>query len=375
MSTLTEAKTEHSAEPSSDLLSDLVDAAILAPTPDNNQPWLFAIDGDDLWFYVDPDHALPSDVNSMFDLVGLGAAIENAVIAARHRGFEPLVHYENLTPKSVNGRALRTVAHLSLGGSAEDDPLWPHLAERCTNRKLYSRSSIDTKTLEELSRAASVSSNVEVHWLTSRRQIRTFAGMTAQSDRFRFEYEPFHEEVFRQLRFTRDEVERTRDGLDVRTLELPPGVSWFLQKLRPWPRMRRLQQLGLGRFLTAPSALSVVFSGAIGAITVSRAETAEFLNGGRAFERLWITAQSLGLSLQPLGSLPILLAHVEQLDGKRLVERHCRLSDELGRQFRSMLPETRHRTLLIVFRIGRAKPPTCRSLRRQVVHCQLSILG
>ena len=43
----------------------------LAPSPDNNQPWRFAGSDEQLSVYLDPQRALPSDVNAMFDLVGV----------------------------------------------------------------------------------------------------------------------------------------------------------------------------------------------------------------------------------------------------------------------------------------------------------------
>ena len=142
----------------------------------------------------------------------------------------------------------------------------------------------------------------------------------AASDLIRFQYEPFHNELFRQLRFTVKEAEQTRDGLDVRTLELPPGAGWLLRKLQPWKRMRKIHQLGLGRFLTMPSALAVKRSGAIGLLSVNKAKAEPFLHGGMALERLWLTATAFNLAVQPLGSLPIFLAHWHQLGGSRLAD-------------------------------------------------------
>ena len=44
--------------------ADLVRAAVLAPSPDNNQPWRFAAQANRLLVYLDPSRALPSDVHS-----------------------------------------------------------------------------------------------------------------------------------------------------------------------------------------------------------------------------------------------------------------------------------------------------------------------
>ena len=45
--------------------AELVRTAVLAPSPDNNQPWKFVSHEDRLEVFLDPAHALPSDVHSM----------------------------------------------------------------------------------------------------------------------------------------------------------------------------------------------------------------------------------------------------------------------------------------------------------------------
>jgi hypothetical protein len=190
--------------------------------------------------------------------------------------------------------------------------------------------------------------------------------LIAASDRIRFQYEPFHNELVRQLRFSPAEAERTRDGLDLRTLELPPGAGLLLRFLRPWSRMRWVHRLGLGGLLTFPSALAVRHSGAIGILSVREATSEQFLKGGRALERVWLAAQAQGLSFHPLGSLPIFFAHAKLLDGRKLSPRHFSRVQELIGLFAAISPPTRDRVLLLLFRIGSSAAPRFRSLRRPV---------
>jgi hypothetical protein len=358
----------------------LIEAAILAPTPDNNQPWRFAVRDGRLLLFLDPARTLPSDVNSMFDLVGLGAAIENACIAARQAGYEPRVDFgAGVSPGQTAGTAApqlsdpsRPVASIEFAPGGQPDPLYPYLATRCTRRRLYSTKPVSAEALAQLSDAAQQWGAVRVDWVTDRAQISEMARLLAASDLIRFQYEPFHNELFRQLRFTAQEAEETRDGLDVRTLDLPPGAGWFLHKLKPWNRMRKVHQLGLGRLLTVPSALAVKRSGAVGLLSVDQPKPEPFLQGGMALERLWLTATSLNLALQPLGSLPIFLAHWHQLGGSRLAETHRARVQYLSDRLRSLLPKMSGGILQIMFRIGKSAPPTCRSLRRGVEEVYVS---
>ena len=344
---------------------NLIEAAILAPTPDNNQPWRFAVRDERLLLFLDPARTLPSDVNSMFDLVGLGAAIENACIAARQAGYQRHVEVIDCPPEVLKDPA-RPVASIAFAPGGRPDPLYPYVATRCTCRKLYATKPLPAESLTQMAAAAAQAGAVRVDWVTDRSQISELARLLAASDLIRFQYEPFHNELFRQLRFTAQEAEQTRDGLDVRTLELPPGVGWFLRKLQPWKRMRMVHKLGLGRLLTLPSALAVKRSAAVGLLSVSHPNVDSFLKGGMALERLWLMATALNLALQPLGSLPIFLAHWHQLGGSRLGAAHVARVQYLSDRLRALLPQLRQGVLQIMFRVGQSPLPRFRSLRRRV---------
>jgi hypothetical protein len=343
---------------------ELVQAAILAPSADNNQPWRFVSRSDRLLVYLDPCRTLPSDVNAMYDLMGLGAAIENTCIAARQMGCEAHVDYAPAPTGPKDDEAPRLVATMTFTRDGKPDPLFGQLARRRTCRKLYSTRPVADSSLNKLADAARQFSQVQLDWITDRRRIRAFARLIALSDRFRFGYEPFHHEIFRQLRFSAEDAQRTRDGLDLRTLELPPGAGALLRLLRPWKRMRSINRLGLGRLLTVPSLLSVWKSGALGVLSLPEATATGFLRGGRAFQRIWLAAEAEGVALQPLGSLPIFLGQMEQLSGRNLTAAHHRLSTRLGRRLHQLIPGTVERTLLMAFRLGYSKPPRVWSFRR-----------
>lgn len=358
----TMSTTESSSRPTLSHL-ELARAAVLAPSPDNNQPWRFVSRGDCLEFCLDPGRSLPSDVNSMYDLMGLGSAIENACLAARQIGYRPQVEYAAV-PEDADPQDPRPVATLRFSPGGNPDPLFAHVEARCTCRKLYSRRAPADRSLAGLAEAAEGFPEVQLDWVTDRPRIRAFARLVAVSDRFRFEYEPFHREIFRQLRFSAEEAERTRDGLDVRAMELPPGACLVLRLLRPWRRVRTLNRLGLGRLLSLPSVLSVWKSGALGVLSIPEPGSRWFLEGGRAMQRIWLAAAGEGLALQPLGSPAIFIGQMEQLGGRNLTPAHQQLSHRLAARFRQLVPAAAGRTLLLAFRIGQAAEPSVRALRR-----------
>jgi hypothetical protein len=320
----------------------------------------------------DRQQALPSDVRSMFDLTAVGAAIENMVIAARCAGIEPLVEYlldEHSGPDERDSRAqsCRVIARVrwTSGVKADGDELSSMLTERHTNRAAFSRQPIATSTLEELTAEVSRYVASRVHWTTDRAEIRQFAWLIGKSDRLRFEREAFHRELFKQLRMSRVDAERTRDGLDLRTLGLPPGGRILLGAIRNWKFLQAMNHFGASRCLSLPSVLSVIQSGAVGCLSLNGFDERSIVEGGRAFQRLWLRATALGLQLHPLGSLPIFLAHSEQLEGRELTASQRNLAQELKKRFSTIVPPASGRVLQIAFRIGHAPPAKHRSLRRK----------
>ena len=351
------------------VFEEMARAAIHAPSADNNQPWQFVTDGERLAVFLDRGRSLPSDVNEMFDLTALGAAIENACLAAKKLGYIPDVRYVH--PKKGSEPFFATqspdsklIATIDLVAGDAPDSLVDWVTQRCTCRKLYSTSRVEAETLDQLAGETCGIDDVRLDWLSDRSQIRTFARLVATSDRFRFQYEPFHAELYRQLRFTVDEVERSGDGLDVRTLELPPGGAAVLRWLGNWNRMQQLSRWGLDRLLTIPSAQAVRRSGAVGILSVGESTAEAFVCGGRAFQRVWLRATAERLALHPLGSLPIFLAHLQQCEGQDLREKDRILTARLAAELHRLAAGTRERMIQIVFRVGYGPQPTERTRRR-----------
>ncbi|HHK42070.1 MAG TPA: hypothetical protein ENJ50_06600, partial [Planctomycetaceae bacterium] len=313
-----------------------IDAILAAPTPDNNQPWLLETRKTTLAIRLDRSRLLPSDVDGMFDLIGLGAALANL----------------HIVRSQANDTDALPVLIENADGELVEPPrdVWPPLSpdvcrelatevpRRHTNRRPYARRVPKREDLDALAGAAEADGVLEhrcrVTWLTERSAIGKFAGLVARCDRLRFEYPAFHAELFKQLRFHPSEVQQRGDGLDVRTLELPPGAATFLRCLRSWSAMRIFKRLGGTRLMALPSRWSVLHSGAIGLLamrvshddadlaSVSLQQWREHcLVAGAALQRLWLKASQLDVAIQPLGSLPLFFARIHRLRGEGLTAR------------------------------------------------------
>ncbi len=347
--------------PSRTALESMLHAATLAPSPDNNQPWLFESRPDgELLLLHDRTRALPSDVDDMFSMIALGAALENLCLAAGYRGWRALVTYPKQFGPDAEGREVVAGIRFAEGGVA--DPLASFLEQRSCNRKPYPRRPVSEESLHQIDASISALENSHLHWLSDRPSIRKLAGIVADADRIRFEHRPFHAELFHQLRFTPQEAESTRDGLDVRCLELPLGAASILGWLRHWPLTRQLNRLGLSRLMSFSSAMQVWRTGTMGLLTTTDTSRLGYLQAGRAMQRVWLTASKLGLAFHPLGSVPIFLSHLARGTANDLPSCYRLRVENLADRFEKLFPQATGQGLVVLFRLGEASGGA-RSLR------------
>ncbi len=292
----------------------------------------------------------------MFDMTAIGAAVENAVIAAAKHGQSSDVIWSPNANFKVGSDD--PIAEIRLGPNGAADPLYSAIEARCTCRKMFSAVPLESDILRQLRASCECFPEVQVTWLTQREEKKQFGKLIAATDALRFQHRPFHEELFHQLRFRKTEVESTCDGLDVRTLELPWGLTSMLRLLRSWNVMRMVHNLRLTSLLTIPSAISVQKSGAIAIVSVPTSTAEHFFIGGRAIERLWLAGTNLGLSMHPLGSLPIFLLQPDPPPAFQNV------IEKVRRSVHSLMPGMGERVIQLGLRVGFSSPPSERSRRR-----------
>ena len=334
----------------------IVGAATMAPSADNNQPWRIEIVENSISFFLDTTRLIRSDVDHMFDLTSIGAAIENAKIAANQLGYDAQV--ELLNARDVSNEP---VARLHLGGGGRSSlpgKLFEAIHSRCTNRKQFARTRLSPMVRRELDNLSTVFPDVRLDWIENPKQLRQLGRLVAYADSLRFASPAFHDEFYAQLRVSGEEVEQSRDGLDVKTLELPVGGQLFLRCFQNRVFANLFKLCSGTRLMAMPSAQAVCNSSAVVAFSVPNRSTSSFLTGGQAIQRFWLTATSLGLAVHPLGSLPIFITH-RTASGETQP-----YAKTLSQNLMSLCPQMGGNALQLLLRIGYTEEPCARSLRR-----------
>jgi hypothetical protein len=344
-----------------ELVRFCVDHGILAPSAANRQPWRFSWDGERLWVMEDRARSASLlDPHHRATHVALGAAVENIAVAAAHRGYrarmEPFPR-----PREPQVAAAVTFEHA--GADPEDDAsLYPHLAERVTNRRTARRVALGADAVTALADAARVR-GARLDLVTEDAGLAELASLLGAGERIRQLTRELHREMMGELRWTAEEASREGDGVPVDALELTAAQRAALRVAQRPDVAATLRELGGGRVLQERVEKAVLRSSAVGLVTVGGGAAANALRGGRAVERVWLRATALGLAVEPVTSLVYMF---EMLDGSAATMFSSREREELRSlraRFDAVFKAAEGGTRLILFRLGVAGAPSARAPR------------
>jgi nitroreductase len=335
--------------PGEDLIQLLLSRALNAPSPLNSQPWMVRIPSPArIEVFTDPGRVLPAlDPDFRQVLIAQGAFIENLAVAAGDEGFST-----DITPFPAGWPGARLdlsapVAQIDLVGDpgGKGDPLAAALPLRRTSRRPFETSGISHETLTCLSESYDQSA-IPMGLLTDAASRPVIAGLIEQA----MVIELSREERFQELRsfLTISGNKSRQDGYGLPHL----GLSSLGQaglRIRFAFRSGNRRDAVLKETLVRQASRQASSAAGFGWITTTGNLRIEQLNAGRAFERVALTAASLGLSLQPMTQF---LADYPGMEGLRNA-----VHEFLG------IPGTR--TIQMFFRMGYA-PPVPQAPRRPV---------
>jgi hypothetical protein len=350
-------------------LSQIVYYGTLAPTPHNLQGWRFIGRGGALCVCMDPERVLPVlDPTNREIYIGLGAAIENMRVAARHFGYRIDVIY------FPEGEDSATVAVLRFDESfVEEDDEFELLTRRETNRRPFRREPLDPAAIEKLQAALAGEPEYQLHLLTERSPLRAAADLIREAEQTRYEHDGIYQELHEWLRFTQRQAETRRDGLSLASMEITEaplqwvtGVLLSLPARRLLTRLRRVPGGGLSRTMARTTYRLVCSAPALGLLTSRRADNLHYVRGGEVFERVSHTVAKLGLAMQAT-SAPLELVHALKSGHEGMFNaRERKRVRSLRKRLYELFPIDDATGLAMLFRLGMAPPPSARSPRRPV---------
>lgn len=269
---------------SEEKLTFLVGYAILAPSSHNTQPWKFNVSGDQIDIYADKSRWLQiADADQRELHISLGCALENLLVAAEHFGYETNVTYPNegdlaarvrLEQKSLPARIPAQVP-------ARDLRLIDAIVARKTNRNAYPDRPVAESDLQKL--------------LDSAREFTK-----DQSIRFYLTSDPEIRNKFRDLQIVADQTQYADADYKAELGHWlgqgvlgPTGIQALASQLA-------VVFLDVGPEETRKDAELVNSTPVLCFISTGENGSVSQIKAGQAFERFWLEATALGISLQPM---------------------------------------------------------------------------
>ncbi len=336
----------------------ILEAAIMAPSGENAQPWHFVVKNKNIKVYNVPerDQSLYS-WGQRASFLAIGAAIENISISASNLGYT--IDIKEFPDKSN----LNFVADISLNNQqTKADPLYAFIAERCTNRKPYATHSLSLQEESELFSSIK-DAEVKMHFTQENHHKQKLGAAGSANEVVMLSNKHLHEFFFSHVNWTKEEDDLKKIGFFIHTLELPPPAKVGFKILKNWKIAKIMQKVGMHKSVGKQNAKVNSSAAGFGAISIPNKDPQSFLNAGRSMQRIWLTATKLGLSMQPLTGIIFFMYKVLANETEKFSEKHISIIKEAYGEIENVFSISSNETIAFMFRIGHGGKPTARSSR------------
>jgi hypothetical protein len=271
----------------------LLGYAILAPSTRNTQPWRFAVEANTMQLFADPERGQPvSDPDERELYISLGCALENLLVAAEHFGFRHEVTY---FPEPGNAELAASVA-FAPGGTpspARAGITLETIVRRHNDNSVYHSAPVPEEVRRRL-QACRMEPELRLDLTDDRLFRRWVEQFTLEADHLEFADPTFREELgywIRQEVFGLPKVLSRLGSLAVSRLDLGDPVAKQDQKI-------------------------VESAALLGLVSATNDTHLAHILTGQLFERLWLTATAMAVSLHPMSQTmrhPALRAEMAEL--------------------------------------------------------------
>ncbi len=284
---------------SAEQINELVSTAQRAASAGNNQPWKWFFDQNSLFLFHDTARSFSfANQENSVALLAFGTALES--IRLKAQTLDLAVHEQTFPSSEIP--ELIAIIQFSEATGEEKDPLAPYTAIRHTSRNIPKvKKEIPKSDLELMRQETAVVKGAKFYYLQDEQHIAKIAQIMGEADKLRLYTPTGHHELFNmELRWTTAQSIATGDGLDLASFELSPGEAvgmriakdpQVLDLIKKWKKGTGLERLSYKAGLSAS---------AIGLITMPAYNAENFIEGGKAAERMWLAANLNNISLHPM---------------------------------------------------------------------------
>lgn len=344
-------------------IKQLIEAASLAPSGGNMQPWRWVWSNNTLYLY----HEIAAsysflDYKNLGSYVGFGAALENLKIEASKYALVPHV---KLFPNN-NLKELIAVVQFEKSNILVDE-LNQFIPLRVTNRKVEEKSIIDNAKIQLLNDEIKLFDGISVKWLSSDEDLRAVAEIVTTTDMLRVLHPQGHYDLFKkEMRWNQKQTLETADGIDIETMEMSVSDKAALSLASDENAIAYLRKWKNGTGFKKMSKKAVLNSSAVGLILANELSDINYIKGGAALQRIWLKANGLGMAFHPISAslfmFQRLLTDSENsfdINSKELLYKMYLKNCELWKLSVKDTP-------IFMFKLHQASEPSARSIRKPI---------
>ena len=353
--------------PSKSELMEMVEAANMAPSGGNMQPWMWVYDRKGvLHLFHDQarSHSL-LDYKGTGSLISFGAALENLRLKSAALGIET---EEAFQINSFGENLIASIRFLSKVPHSIPVPfseLTEGIGMRCTNRKNAKRRLLSPEHFSDIQEMLSGSDLILKH-IDDQDKLDQLAAIVGGMDRMRLFHHQGLVDFIKEVRWNDREAKETRDGIDIATLELSGTERAAMGLLRDPATVKFFRKFLMGYGLTKISKDTITTASAMFVLGATSYSPQSFLEAGKVLQRIWIWANQQGLSFQPVTASLFIFHQVlrEKNHGFTLEEEKTIL--QLKESLDFLFNKEQKFQEIFMFRLNFADGPSMRAYRREV---------
>jgi len=338
-------------------IQKILEAGCRAPSGSNSQPWRFMVKDNQISIFALPEKDHPIlNFRHRGTWLANGALIENILIASSHLGYKtdlklfPDKDYKDFIAKIILEKS-----------SSQDESLYPAIWKRAINRKPYKNTPIGAQQKKNLLNGVREISDNEIKITEDPNHLKTLGWAVSMNEVVMFENKILHKLFFDEIVWTKEEEEKKKTGMYLKTLEMKPPQEFGLRIASFWPAMNILNKAGMARIIAKQNA-DIYSQCALMGIILVKDRDEDFITVGRMMERIWLNATAMGLSFHLITGIFFFWQRIMAGEIKEFSEEHIILIKKAYDSVAEIFG-VKQNIIPLLFRVGDGGEPSARSSR------------
>ena len=344
-------------------LKSIVEAACMAPSGGNAQPWRWYAKGGALYL-INPFN---TDRNILgfgnrANYVAQGASVENLRWKAASLGYDVDVDFK---PGEINDpHVVARIKFTPNKEAASNDSLAEAIGLRLTNRANDKRIPIDENDLTSI-REVVGDYGSSITFFSEQEELERLENVLGEMERIRILEKIGHQDFVNEIRWSDKEAQNKKDGIELGSIDLSISERAGLFVAKDPEVVGLLREWNLGGAFSKLTRKTVESASVIGVLRMDDWSEKSFFYGGQILERIWLKANQKGLSFQPTAASVFMRFRYAAGDAGGFSNKSQQLIENVLPAYNNAFKKgDYHRRDIFVFRLNIADRETQRSIRK-----------